>query len=588
MVKHLLVTTPLEETWKENMPVVFLGEWCKLHARKEKWEGLESVICPYHWDDRGKLMNDYHFISEIYERLLADLSVHLNKIHRKDMSIRAWRILLGPWLGYFIQMLFDRWCMIQYVAQSADNLQTIVLDLKRKEMIPADMNAFHVLYTTDVWNHFIYSLVIKEFPDIEVVNKSYNIQYYNSVALRRSLRSKLKNRIKSLYNSVAGVVNKSNGFLFINTYLSGKDNTELSKRFKQIPILLDTEVWFNMEADDDKRNWILEGVSNSAFESFVRKIISSQIPVVYLEGFSSLVSKAQRMHWPKAPKAIFSSISFNADEIFKMYTAVHVQNKVPFIIGQHGGHYGIGKWFANEDHEIAICDKYLTWGWTKKDDSKINAVGQLKGKKPLHLKHSEQPRLLLVTATVPRYSYFMYSIMVSSQWIDYFNDQCIFVSNLAIDIRNNLTVRLYKNDFGWSQLKRWQDNFPDITYDLGNIDIQNNIAETKIFVSTYNATTYLESFTMNIPTVIYWNPLHSEIRDTAKPYFDELKRVGVFHESPESAAVHINQVWYDVDKWWSSSDVKEAVNKFKLHFCYLSENLVDNIESQIRASLEMS
>ena len=33
--------------------------------------------------------------------------------------------------------------------------------------------------------------------------------------------------------------------------------------------------------------------------------------------------------------------------------------------------------------------------------------------------------------------------------------------------------------------------------------------ESKIYVSTYNATTYLEAFAINIPTIIFWNPKHT-------------------------------------------------------------------------------
>ena len=113
--------------------------------------------------------------------------------------------------------------------------------------------------------------------------------------------------------------------------------------------------------------------------------------------------------------------------------------------------------------------------------------------------------MLLVTATLPQYSYFLYSIVISSQWLHYFQDQCKSVGKLDSSICNVLTIRLYKNDLGWNQLKMWKDRFPGLNYDEGNQDIIINIRECRIFVSTYNATTYLESFSMDIPTVIYWD-----------------------------------------------------------------------------------
>lgn len=577
-----MVTTPLEETWKENMPVVFLGEWCKLHARKEKWEGLESVVCPYHWDDRGKLLNDYHFISEIYERVLVDLAVHLNKIHRKDMSIRAWRILLGPWLGYFMQMLFDRWCMIQYTSTLKAELQTVVLTGNESDMVPNDMNHFYELYLNDEWNHFIYACILKNIGNVEIISVPKN-----DSALKKSLSAgSLKKKIKSIYNQVAFLMIKKRSLFFFNTYLSSRDSMKLALKFGQLPILETTEDPVKMGVNSKKRDWFLKGDSYSAFELFARQLIPKQIPVAYLEGFSMLVKKADEVNWPSQPKLIFTSISFNADDIFKMYTARNVDRGASLVIGQHGGHYGIGKWFFNEEHEIEISDKFLSWGWNDPEQPKVTAVGQLKSKKPLGIDHGKQNGILLVTATLPRYSYFMYSIVVSSQWIHYFNDQCVFVDKLSATIRNNLTVRLYKNDFGWDQLQRWKNCFPDIKYDEGHINIEDHIKQSRIFVSTYNATTYLESFTMNIPTIIYWNPVYAEIRNIAIPFFEELKRVGIFHETPEAAANFINQIWDDVDSWWNSKEVKEVVDHFKQHFCFLSDNLVASLENEFKMLIE--
>ena len=41
--------------------------------------------------------------------MLRTMKEQLNEIHRVDHSLRYWRILVGPWLGYFTQPLFDRW-----------------------------------------------------------------------------------------------------------------------------------------------------------------------------------------------------------------------------------------------------------------------------------------------------------------------------------------------------------------------------------------------------------------------------------------------------------------------------------------------
>ena len=86
---------------------------------------------------------------------------------------------------------------------------------------------------------------------------------------------------------------------------------------------------------------------------------------------------------------------------------------------------------------------------------------------------------------------------------------------------------------------------------------------------------------MNVPTVIYWNPNHWELRETAIPFFEELKRVKVFHETPESAARHVAAIWHDVDAWWVSPEVSEVVDRFKEEYCHQSDRFLDRLEASL-------
>ena len=123
-------------------------------------------------------------------------------------------------------------------------------------------------------------------------------------------------------------------------------------------------------------------------------------------------------------------------------------------------------------------------------------------------------------------------------------------------------VRLYKHDYGWNQRDRWKDKIPDVHIDSGNQTILELIKKCRLCISTYNATSYLESLSWNVPTIIFWNSKHWELKEEAKSYFKLLKSVGIFHETAESAAQQINNVWDDVTLWWESKEVQNARQKF--------------------------
>jgi putative transferase (TIGR04331 family) len=93
-----------------------------------------------------------------------------------------------------------------------------------------------------------------------------------------------------------------------------------------------------------------------------------------------------------------------------------------------------------------------------------------------------------------------------------------------------------------------------------------------LFIGTYNATTYLETFSANYPTVLFWNPNHWELRPSAKPFFDELRKVGILHDTPESAAEKVNEIFKDPQSWWNQIEIQEILNDFNYHFLRTSDN----------------
>ena len=95
------------------------------------------------------------------------------------------------------------------------------------------------------------------------------------------------------------------------------------------------------------------------------------------------------------------------------------------------------------------------------------------------------------------------------------------------------------------------------------------IKRSRLYISTYNATTYLESLAWNVPTIIFWDEYYWELNEEAKPYFELLKSVGIFHSSPQSAARQMVDIWDNVDDWWLS----ESVQKARLVFCKQFSNM---------------
>lgn len=585
MVKRFLITTALESTWRDDEPVLFLGEWCRRYSRKNRWSALDAVVLPYHWNDRTQFHADYEYLRLFHERLLEDLTVQLNQIHAVDHALRYWRILIGPWLGYFVQVLFDRWTSVQQAVSQFDLSGTVVRISQNGPLVPNDMDDFNRLYLEDEWNHQQYASILRRFtavPCITRVQQSVDMGP-NDRATAATWKQRVKQTLVTGYARAAGTLSRDRDVFLLSTRMSFRHDMALYRRLGQVPQLWRSVPPARVKVDNSQRQWVVTGEDRSEFETCARALIPQQIPTAYLEGYGRLLQQTEGLSWPRQPKLIWTSMAFSADDVFKAWAGEKVERGSPLVIGQHGGHYGVGRCSFPEDHEIAISDCYLTWGWDERVQPTVKPVGQWKTPRPLGVRHAEQPRALLVTVAVPRQSVPMFSATMSSQWLDYFSDQCTFVEALPGPIQNALTVRLHAPDRGWDQSARWRDRFPGLRLDDGRSTIADLIRQSRLYITTYNATTYLESITLDVPTVIFWNPHHWELRDSAIPYFDHLKHVAVFHDTPGSAASHVAAIWDDVDVWWTSPAVRDAVGQFRERYCRLADDPLDQVEAALRA-----
>lgn len=584
--KRYLVTTAIESTWPDSTPLLFLGEWCKIYSRKEKWEKMDIDIVPYHWDNNNRIFDDYKYLLQLHEQLLEEIATELNAIHKVSHSTRYWRILIGPWIGYFVQILFDRWTSIKQAIANNEIAGTTVLTGNSDETVPQNMQHFINLLVTDEWNHNIYSWIIVNYTNIKVItqpaersekNHLHTAKFSAWLSIKHNIKKIILAVPRKIYHWMARIFVRRTDALLFATYIPLSKEIRYQLSIGQFPYIPISEVSPTISFSSDKRNWTLKGKSLSEFESCVRHFIAKQIPVIYLEGYNTLIDNVKKLPWPQTPKYIWTSNAHMGNDIFKAWTAQKTEAGSRLVIGQHGGHYGIGKWLFLEDHDTAISDIFLSWGWTDKFRPKIKPLGQLKFRKPLGIDHAKNSVALMVTNNMPRYSYLMFASAISKQYIDELENQLLFVSALPETIRKSLVVRLYSSDFGWDQQKRWHDREPGILVDTTS-QMDDLISKSRLYISTYNATTFLESFTMNVPTIIFWNMDRWQIRDSAIPYFNELKRVGIFHESPESAAGHVSKIWNNVSAWWESEEVKTVVKLFCERYSYMPRNIQKSLQ----------
>ncbi len=490
--------------------------------------------------------------------------------------------MTGPWLGLLVQMAFDRWRMVEEAVGRADLSGTILLDGLADSMTPSDMRDFERLYITDEWNHHLYGRILEELGGIQIEYRDHvQVEVEDSaepVAGTGSWRYELMAR----YSRLARRVSRRGDVALIAPYLRPADELALHRRLGQVPVIwtMVGQPSENFESGD--RRWAMNGEPTDRFEAFVRSTIVAQIPSAYVEGYQRMLEIVDEVSWPSHPEVVFTSNSHIGDDVFKFWSADRVEKGSRLMIGQHGGSYGISRRSFPEEHEVMIADRYLSWGWDDPDREWIRPLGQLRGFAPLGVDHESQPNALLVTTALPQQSYNLFSSAVAGQWLRYLEDQFEFVAALSEEVRQALLVRLAKEDYEWDQAGRWRERWPEVRLDDGRIPMRDLIERSRVYIATYNATTFLESFAMDVPTIIYWRPEHWELRDDAAGPFRDLSRAGIFHDSAGSAASHLSSIWSDVGSWWAYESVRAARESFNHRFNRQPPDLVGDIVDEIR------
>jgi len=303
----------------------------------------------------------------------------------------------------------------------------------------------------------------------------------------------------------------------------------------------------------------------------VRSLILRLIPKAFLENYHFIIDIIKDRQFPSSPKLIYTANAHFHNVIFLAYTAEKIEQGSKLIIADHGSN-GCYAFSGAYNYQHTIADISLSWGWSDKDHTNIKPFGILKTVKIN--KWDRRGIGLIVENIMPRYSSDVRSILIGEQWINYLEDQFTFYSLLNNEIKNNMLVRLYPADFGWQQKKRWQDKFNDVKLDNGKLPIEKLINKSRLIISTWNGTTYLESLSQNIPTILFWNPNYWELHGRAVSYFRALEEVGIFHKLPESAALKVNKVWNSVSEWWGEKKVQKVRQEFCDYFAKKNDNMI--------------
>jgi putative transferase (TIGR04331 family) len=572
-ISRFLITTANERTWKFDRPVLFLGEWCRRYDRRELWASMDAIVAePYGLSVEQK-DKDFDYVTNLYNELLVELSDILNEYHNTDHCLRYWRILLGHWLHRYTLVIFNRWATLQQALNNYKIFGTTILDANDYSLATQDSYSFFGACNDDVWNHVLYSKILNfsGTKNLEIEEKPLD-SVHGFVLNQKPLKPKVSNFRYYIFKSLEIIqfLSRNKDAFIILPFLPVPKEIILKLRLGQVPCLWKSPNLSTVNADSSlRKNLAFKTYHYQGFDKVVRDLIMDILPTCFLEGYQTLTQHIKALPWPKSPRFIFTSNSYDFDEIFKAWTGLKVQQGVPYFTGQHGNNYGTARYNLCETNLIATSDKFITWGWTNKNPKLFPAfIFKTTGRK--RLKINDNGSLLLIEKDPPA--------IVEICWDGYFefntyqDEQFQFVKNLPDFIHQKLIVRLYDKDqrFSLSDEQRWKDINPNIKIEDRLKHIRTLISSSRLVVYSYDSTGILETLSTNVPTICFWHGGLDHLRTSARPYYEQLKHAGILFDSPESAAKMVTEVWENVPAWWNSEEVQSA----RITFCHRYAHII--------------
>lgn len=566
-----LATTGLREFWDTSDEMLFLGPWCLRPGVVTDLERSTVRVLESPWDDRARYFEAARYIDECQERMIGRLADYLNATHGVSLSRRYWRILIGPWLMYYVHSVYDRYIHLSEALERYPQLRTIVLD-PRDYRVPRNAFEASAVARDDAYNLQIFSLLFNGlgrcFPTRRLVRTSSK---GGQDTWKRGLARRVARAgIRTLMDGFRRVGGRRVRIALCEMYSSRAALWALAwkTRFRAVPLEMNDQWPFPLPTAvlDERRQALATLPSVDEFERLAWQTFPYAFPSLYLEGYQAARAASDRIV-DGAPPVIVSSTGWYFNEPFKNFAAAAAELRGSRLVAlQHGGSYGIARSCPPERHESRIADSYMVWGWADetREPSYQNVPSPRLSSRysRMRSKGSRQNDTVLYVGTEGSpYLYRFDSTPVTGQWQEYRDWSVRFLDRLSARVRTKLVFRPYPVDYGWRIRESVVERFPEVRFDRLHI-LARSAAERRLLVIDYRETAFLETLAANLPTVLFWDPDRWELREEVGGLFEALREVGILWDSPESAASHVDSVYDDPTRWWNSQAVQQARQSF--------------------------
>ena len=520
---------------------------------------------------KKNLSNRKKYLDKLRNQIFSRLYRDLNKINQVNKSRNYWRVILIPWLYQFLDKTYNKFQILNTIIKDKKEIKIYRFSNERI-ILPTSYENLYEVYDSDEWDYQINFDIINFF----FKNKVEIIEKKNSKIIQKINRKKNKcNKIYFFEKKFLKIFDNQK-VTFFRGHFGKLEEFKLNLSLNQLPNnykILSKKLKFKI--NDKIRKKKLKKINSGVYEKYICENIYKHLPVFFLEKYEHYDNNCD-ISLPKKPKVIFNINSLWWHTLLMFYTANKVSlNKTKLIGYQHGCNYYLYNSFFN-DHEISFCDTYLTWGWVTSKKTKRLGVNKTFNK----IKEGED--ILIINRSAHKYFLNDPSNYNNMEWSNYLKVLLNLPNNFNSHLKKKLVYRMHPSNT-WNEKDFLKKKLKNIIFDKN--DLKSSINKSRIIICTFLDTTFLQCISSNIPVVTYFDFKRAKISKKNFILLKNLKKQKILFEDYKELCTHINKNYNNIENWWNSKKVQNAINEFVNIHAFNNNNKINKIAMFIKELL---
>lgn len=526
----------------------------------------ESIVDTHRFGTPDEFHAAYEYTIKVAHKIIPRVAQSIKQNFSLCLSVNDICIIILPFIIQFVQTVYDRYKSILRCVSTIPNS----LFVTAPSVCYVDKNiagAMESYARDDALNLLLYSDIIRFFSYSHIDKFHIKSKFDTPTSAGHSAKRNGFQNIFALLSEQYGCLSKKNIHFAVGCYGVSFDNFYMA--FSSRIINASTFILLNgNQTISSWRNGRIERYStDDDFESLLCYLIPKYIPTELCESLNGIIAAAKQIKLPRRG-VLATSVGPYADAPLMVLARV---SKKPLCVVEYGGGELL-KDCTKRDIDEAVPDRFFGFG-------KANAYYL---PSPF-LAEMQKSKFILPPTLIANYSYRylprLLPALGDGTWRPYAQQRVRFLKAVEPPLRP--IIRLHVHDT-FSVADKMKACFPDVVFqNYRDIHIGQVLSGSILLILDHYSTTLHRTMALNRPTILY-SDAHI-FTDKAMEIIEPMRSVGIWHDSPESAAAFYTNLivgssisWDNVktavDDWWFSSEVQKIREIFCDNYAMTSKN----------------